>query len=485
MKKCGKNHVLLNEGRGRKLNLKMKFSLVLAFFVLLQLSANSTFSQKNIEFDYKEVPLKKVLNKIKSQSGYSFFYMVDEIDDEKKISFTAKKESIEDVLRKLSLVAVFDFKINEKQIVLTKRNVPKVIKEQEQEIKGVVKDEGGAPLPGANVLIKGTKIGTQTDFDGNFSLVIPNGTEPILLISYIGFKTTEVNVAGKNYIDVQLIIASAQLDDVVVIGSRSNLARTNVEQAVPVDVINSKDLAATGQTELGQQIHFQAPSFNSTKYGIVNVTSYVDPATLRGLGTDQTLVLINGKRRHQSAALNVNRVVGRGSVGTDLNAIPSGAIERVEILRNGAAAQYGSDAIAGIVNIVLKRDANENSVIGSTGISSRGDGVTYDLSVNLGNKIANIEDSYLNTTFYFHHNGLTDRKDTYEGFVFDRDDAANDELLIQQNGFDRDKDVGTQFGQSRNTMGAIIFNGGIPLSDTWEIYGYGGLSHKFTIVWFF
>ncbi len=459
---------------------KMKLSFVLIFMTIVELSATTVFSQNKIDFNYRDVPLKKILDEIKLQTDFNFFYNIKEIDDKKRMSFKAEKEPLRVVLKKLGDQEYLDYTINGKHIILTKRKVlnkstlPPV---QEKEIKGVIREDSGNPLPGANVLVKGTDIGTLSDFDGNFSIQVPDGKQ-ILIISYLGFATTEVNIKDKTTIDVTLQSEANQLEDVMLVGSRSNVARTNVERAAPVDVLKTQDLVSTGQTELAQQIHFQAPSFNSTKYGIVNVTSYVDPATLRGLGTDQTLVLINGKRRHQSAALNVNRVVGRGSVGTDLNAIPSAAIERIEILRSGAAAQYGSDAIAGIVNLVLKDDYNKNSITAKSGISSRSDGAVYDFSVNLGNRIAEKENSYLNTTFYFHHNEETDRKDTYSGFVFDRDDEVNDALLVEQNGFDRDKDIGTKFGQSRNTMGAVIFNGAYPINESWEIYGFGGISHK-------
>src|SRR4030095_3750010 len=105
-----------------------------------------------------------------------------------------------------------------------------------------------------------------------------------------------------------------------------------------------------------QLLTYTAPSFQSSRQAIADGTDHVDPAQLRGLGSDQVLVLVNGKRRHQSALVNVNGTVNRGQVGTDLNTIPVSAIERVEVLRDGAAAQYGSDAIAGVINIVLKRN---------------------------------------------------------------------------------------------------------------------------------
>ena len=148
------------------------------------------------------------------------------------------------------------------------------------------------------------------------------------------------------------------LQQITVIGSR-NLSRTKVQTPVPVDVIPVAKMAKeVGQIDLNQLLTYSAPSFQSARQTISDGTDHVDPAQLRGLGSDQVLVLINGKRRHQSALVNVNGTVNRGQVGTDLNAIPVSAIERVEVLRDGAAAQYGSDAIAGVINIVLKNKPN-------------------------------------------------------------------------------------------------------------------------------
>lgn len=133
------------------------------------------------------------------------------------------------------------------------------------------------------------------------------------------------------------------------------MPRTKLQTALPVDIFNQHTIAQTGQLELAQMLHYSSSSFNSSKYGINNVASYAEQSTLRGLGPDQLLVLINGKRRHNIAVLNLNNTIGKGTAGTDLSAIPSAMIERIEILRDGAAAQYGSDAIAGIINIVLKK----------------------------------------------------------------------------------------------------------------------------------
>jgi iron complex outermembrane receptor protein len=144
-----------------------------------------------------------------------------------------------------------------------------------------------------------------------------------------------------------------ELKEVQIVGSR-NTKRTVVNSAVPIDVINIKDVTTqSGKIEINQLLQYVAPSFNANKQSGSDGADHVDPASLRGMGPDQTLVLINGKRRHQSSLVTLYGTRGRGNTGTDLNAIPASAIKRIEILRDGAAAQYGSDAIAGVINIVL------------------------------------------------------------------------------------------------------------------------------------
>ncbi|HEA21311.1 MAG TPA: TonB-dependent receptor [Pricia antarctica] len=231
------------------------------------------------------------------------------------------------------------------------------------QITGIVLDDEGAPLPGASVVVKGTTTGATTDFDGNFSINAEVGDA--LMVSYIGFETKEV-IAEAGEMSIQLASGVA-LSEVVIIGSRAP-NRTAVESAVPVDVIDMKELNSVGpQVNLNQILNYVAPSFTSNTQTISDGTDHIDPASLRGLGPDQVLVLINGKRRHNSSLINVNGTFGRGSVGTDLNAIPAAAIQRIEVLRDGAAAQYGSDAIAGVINIVLNRSVNELNTSVTTG----------------------------------------------------------------------------------------------------------------------
>ena len=145
---------------------------------------------------------------------------------------------------------------------------------------------------------------------------------------------------------------SLTFQEEITVGSRA--VGVEAEKAVPVDILTARQIETAGYTETMQVIQALAPSFNFPRTTIADGSASVRPATLRGLGPDQILVLLNGKRRHNTALVHVNGTVGRGSTGVDLNAIPVSAIERVEILRDGAAAQYGSDAIAGVINIVLK-----------------------------------------------------------------------------------------------------------------------------------
>lgn len=145
------------------------------------------------------------------------------------------------------------------------------------------------------------------------------------------------------------------LAQVIVTGTRV-ANRTVLETAVPVDVINAEALQNVGVTEINQALSIALPSFNFPRPGLTDGTDTVRPATLRGLAPDQTLVLVNGKRRHAAALVNVNGSVGRGSASADLNTIPNAAVRAIEVLRDGASAQYGSDAIAGVINLRLRED---------------------------------------------------------------------------------------------------------------------------------
>ena len=235
---------------------------------------------------------------------------------------------------------------------------------QSYEVSGMVTDDGNQALPTVTIVVKGTLSGTSTDFDGKFNMNVSKGD--VLVFSFVGFEDQEVLMDGATVLNVTML-SGVSLDEIVVIGSR-NANRSALDTPVPVDVINLAEMTTTlPQTNLNQILNYAAPSFNSNTQTISDGTDHIDPASLRGLGPDQVLVLINGKRRHTSSLVNVNGTFGRGSVGTDLNAIPTASIKAVEVLRDGASAQYGSDAIAGVINIVLKNETDVLSLGVTTG----------------------------------------------------------------------------------------------------------------------
>ena len=199
--------------------------------------------------------------------------------------------------------------------------------------------------------------------------------------------------------------AVTKLEEIVVIGSRIE-GRSITDSPVPVDLIKGKDMLNTGQLEVGRAIQRLIPSFNFSSSSISDGTDALRPATLRGMGPDQVLVLLNGKRRHGSALIHVNTSVGRGNTGTDMNAIPMGAIKRIEVLRDGASAQYGSDAIAGVINVILKDDY-EGGFRTNYGTTYKGDGDQFVASLDKGFKVG--QDGTLHTTFEYRNRQRTNR----------------------------------------------------------------------------
>ena len=173
-----------------------------------------------------------------------------------------------------------------------------------------------------------------------------------------------------------------QLEKFIATGSRFN-NRTVTQSPVPIDVISGTEMKQGGYLETSQMLQANIPSFNFPRPSLTDGTDHIRPATLRGLAPDQTLVLINGKRRHTSALVNLNGTIGRGSVSTDFNAIPAAMIERIEVLRDGASAQYGSDAIAGVINVILRKDTGWGSNFGF-GQTKKGDGEDKKLDVFAG-----------------------------------------------------------------------------------------------------
>jgi len=182
--------------------------------------------------------------------------------------------------------------------------------------------------------------------------------------------------------------AAAAPETIVVTGTRAR-NRTVADSESPIYVLSNKDLGSTGSNELATVLSRLLPSFNFPRPSGGDASDAVRPAQLRGLSPDQTLVLVNGKRRHTSAVVNVNGTEGRGSAPVDLNAIPLSAIDHIEVLSDGAAAQYGSDAIAGVVNIILKKGPNGGEIEVGAGEYSKHDGKQADVRANGGFALGN------------------------------------------------------------------------------------------------
>lgn len=348
----------------------------------------------------------------------------------------------------------------------------------QQKISGIIKDSNNEFLPGANIIEKGTSNGTNSDFNGAFKLTVKDNAT--LIISFSGYETQEVPVNGNSNLTV-ILKEGLQLDEVVIVGSR-NAKRTAVDTPVPIDVIDVGDLAAkNGKVEVNDILQYAAPSFNATKQSGSDGADHVVPASLRGLGPDQTLVLINGKRRHQSSLVNIFGTRGRGNSGTDLNAIPAAAIKRIEVLRDGASAQYGSDAIAGVINIVLKDNTDGvsgsigygayNTSIGSGWAEATGETL---YNVNGKNRLDGKDKSFDGGTFKLDLNYGAKLNDN-GGFINFTTELLSKEKTLRP-GFSWRKGYGSAGIDGFNFM----VNANLPINDNTEIYAFGGRNYRDT-----
>ena len=266
--------------------------------------------------------------------------------------------------------------------------------------------------------------------------------------------------------------------ETVAVGTRRD-DRTALESAVPVDVVEMSELLQTApQTDLTQLLQYTVPAFNSTRQTGAGGSDHVDPASLRGLGTDQMLVLVNGKRRHTTALVNLLSNRGLGSVGTDLNTLSSLGVERVEVLRDGAAAQYGSDAIAGVMNINLKSANRGGSVLLSSGITSAGDGLATLLGVNKGFRLG--AKGFLNLTADADYRDRTTRgysRDPLVSPVFvARNPAAEQAALRAAGKTYGDFEQHNGDARVRNVRG--LLNGRVEVSDALAVYAFGSYNFR-------
>ncbi len=252
----------------------------------------------------------------------------------------------------------------------------------------------------------------------------------------------------------------------VVVGSRAGVADP-ATLPVPVDIYGAEEIARLGEVDLAEVLGRIAPSFNSTRLSAGDGAA-LHVATLRGMNGDQVLVLVNGKRRHGVAFAKVLAVSGQGTTGTDLRAIPVQAIKRIEVLREGAASQYGSDAIAGVINIVLKDDASGINAATFLGRTSRGDGTRLITSANAG---VSLGDGFLNVTMEVARQEVTNRAGAAPT-CFGPDPSygpcadGGKVIRLQRNGEPDYRGAG------------FMANAAFPVGESAEFYAFGGYSGR-------
>ena len=265
--------------------------LILSYLSLISLNAQSPFDRV-ISLKKQNVPLKEILIDIELQANVDFTYSPSRVSVDQRVTIQFINTPLQVVLDSLLPPLAISYKLfNDRTFVLSPgerstRVVAPFI------ATGTIQDESGYPLIGASVTVKDGNVGTITDEEGNFSLICPKGST--LVVSYIGFIAKEV--VAKDDLILITLQQGLELESITIIGSRGK-QRTDVDRPVPIDVITAKNLYATGQQDIGQSLHYTAPSFNSIKFGINDLAPLVDPASLRGLAPDQTLLLVNGKEK--------------------------------------------------------------------------------------------------------------------------------------------------------------------------------------------
>ncbi len=334
-----------------------------------------------------------------------------------------------------------------------------------QTIKGKITDKSGSALPFMNVLVKGTSTGTTTSDSGEFSLNVKS-LPATLVVSSIGYKTKQINVTDTSFLNITIEEGDESLNEIVITGSRAP-ARSNTKSPLPIDIVSSKDLVSTGQTTFDKALQYKIPSFNTVQTPVNDATSLLDPYEIRNMGPSRTLILINGKRKNLSALLYTQTSPGRGETGSDISGIPTDAIKSVEVLRDGASAQYGSDAIAGVINIILKDSPNAGSATLRTGITSEGDGEMFGVSVNNGSTIGD-DKGFINYTVDFSKTSLSNRPGTVDAAGEAADFGAN--IADVQEFLSRRPDAGNINGAPETAAAKFLVNGSYKLSEQSNLY---------------
>ena len=341
-------------------------------------------------------------------------------------------------------------------------------------IKGRVYNDN-EDLPNATVSLNNLK--TVTNNSGGFSFTAKPGAYT-LTVTYVGYKKAEqpirIERGQTKTIDI-VLTSNEQMGEVVVVGSRSATPRSNLNTPVPADVFSPKQLVQTGQIKLTQMLNFAAPSLNASR------ELYNEPITLRGLDPDDVLILLNGTRYHNGAEYFggfLKGTLGKGSVVNDLNSIPFSAIEKVEILRDGASAQYGSDAIAGVINFRLKESTGKTSILLHTGQYYAGDGEKFSFGINRGFSIR--KKGFVNFSADYRYQLPIYHGGVYQGTVYtpyldpgSHNDSirikATDDSIIKARSFNRSSVLGNT-GSLKSVRAGVLMNGGYTLSNQTKVF---------------
>ena len=354
---------------------------------------------------------------------------------------------------------------------------PAAAKVSMSSLSGTVRNGQAEPMAGATVvalhLPTGLRRTVVADGQGGYDLqgLIPGGPY-ILQVTQAGFRSQAISnlfLKAGQPISIALVLVPAT----VAVGTR-RADRTVLETAVPVDVVDMRELTLTApRTDITQLLRYVVPSFNSNRETSTDGSDHVDASNLRGLGPDQMLVLVNGHRRHNSALVNLLGSRGAGTTTTDLNTLPANALDRVEVLRDGAAAQYGSDAIAGVMNFALKSDDHGGNVLVNNGIGSSGRGYNTTLSLNKGLKLG--ARGFLNLTGEVDYRGRTTTSDYTRDLtswpIYSDNRAREDSFLLANHKTEKDYRQLNGDAQILNVRG--VFNAGIQLSDKARLYSFG------------
>jgi len=349
-----------------------------------------------------------------------------------------------------------------------------VLLAQQATITGEVR-HGNERLQAATVSI-GNKI-LVTDQNGEFHFPIQPG-KYVIAITHAGYKKMEQEVAIETDNSTNLdfdMVPNEELERVTTLGSRSIIQRSNLNTPVPIDVFTAAQLAKTGQITLTQMLTVCAPSFNTAR----EVSN--ESVTLRGLDPQHVLILVNNIRYHNLAELFggiLKGQLGRGSVGNDLNSIPFSAIDKIEILRDGASAQYGSDAIAGVINIQLKKITGKTSIQLHLGQFYEGDGEKFSLGINRGYTL--FKKGFVNFSASYRYQASTFRGGIYKGPVYipypkkgTRDDSIRarmkDDSIVAARGFNQRAAIDNA-GNTKLTSGGLSMNGGLPINAHIDFY---------------